>query len=347
MYGGDSPNDALAAKVAGHELRSLARIIDAGDVFSLNVAVPLMSIVNYRGFRLVAVSVLPISNKSTLIYGSSDAGVTVNAKDVSGSNNKFHKIFSQLNLASHFIGDPQVKQVEVVGPGDIEGHLGTDNNLYLIDFARVFPPEAPVVAAKFFSYRSGRSIFYKLLRPELTFSNYVPLSPDAFSGWSSFDDYRSEHNQDVKDATMRIERELIPKIVSEVLELTIVDGKRFTDFPFQMGHSHFNNNKYSSEKCGVDVNCLTQRLVHILNRIHFHGINIRYLGVIRSKLIEIYEKDGKTVDQGSFVLVSGEKKSGLSIHRTSSDVGLPPVGKRFYAATVECLYCIVIHGNVC
>ena len=34
---------------------------------------PLMALVDFRGFRLVAISVLPISKKS-LIYGSNDAG---------------------------------------------------------------------------------------------------------------------------------------------------------------------------------------------------------------------------------------------------------------------------------
>jgi hypothetical protein len=35
--------------------------------------VPLMAVIDYRGFRLLAVSILPIS-KDTLVYGSSDAG---------------------------------------------------------------------------------------------------------------------------------------------------------------------------------------------------------------------------------------------------------------------------------
>ena len=37
------------------------------------VHLPLMALVDYRGFRLVAISLLPV-NKKTLIYGTNDAG---------------------------------------------------------------------------------------------------------------------------------------------------------------------------------------------------------------------------------------------------------------------------------
>ena len=37
------------------------------------IRVPIMALVDYRGFRLIAMSVLPVSGNS-LIYGSKDAG---------------------------------------------------------------------------------------------------------------------------------------------------------------------------------------------------------------------------------------------------------------------------------
>lgn len=40
-----------------------------------------------------------------------------------------------LNLDSHL-----VQGAEIYGPGDIEGHLGSDGNFYLIDFGRVCGP---------------------------------------------------------------------------------------------------------------------------------------------------------------------------------------------------------------
>ena len=37
---------------------------------------PLMALVDYLGFRLIAMSLLPI-NKNTIVYGSSDGGITM------------------------------------------------------------------------------------------------------------------------------------------------------------------------------------------------------------------------------------------------------------------------------
>ena len=72
-----------------------------------------------------------------------------------------------MNLSEHFVGRDQppkriygiqtkkkkqkkhikhnflkiVKKKKTIGPTDIEGHRGRDNRYYMIDFARLFPPE--------------------------------------------------------------------------------------------------------------------------------------------------------------------------------------------------------------
>src|SRR3989338_4869583 len=61
-----------------------------------------------------------------------------------------------------------------------QSHIGTDGRYYVIDTARMFPPEEP----KF----SGANLF-RLLRPELVKKFAPPLSADAFSGfqvWPGF-----------------------------------------------------------------------------------------------------------------------------------------------------------------
>jgi hypothetical protein len=40
----------------------------------------MMALIDYKGYRLVAISLLPINN-STLIYGTADAGRTVKSVD--------------------------------------------------------------------------------------------------------------------------------------------------------------------------------------------------------------------------------------------------------------------------
>jgi hypothetical protein len=59
--------------VAGHELKGLKAYFSLGMT---DIRVPIMALVDYRGFRLIAMSVLPVSGKS-LVYGSKDAGFVI------------------------------------------------------------------------------------------------------------------------------------------------------------------------------------------------------------------------------------------------------------------------------
>lgn len=59
-------NHVAAAKVAGRELTS---ILSVWNKAIRGLSVPLMCLVDYKGFRLVAMSVLPIG-KDTIVYGS-------------------------------------------------------------------------------------------------------------------------------------------------------------------------------------------------------------------------------------------------------------------------------------
>jgi hypothetical protein len=70
LYG----SDELAAKAAGHELKGTRAILGSGVP---GIAVTLQVIVEYLGFRLLVSAVLPIDPRSTLQYGSNDAGRTV------------------------------------------------------------------------------------------------------------------------------------------------------------------------------------------------------------------------------------------------------------------------------
>jgi hypothetical protein len=87
-----------------------------------------MSVIDYRGYRVVAMSLLPIS-KETIIYGSSDAGQTVHASDP-GFNQRMAQAAHVLNLKGHKAGPTQTT---VFGPADIEGHKSkADGNYYIV-----------------------------------------------------------------------------------------------------------------------------------------------------------------------------------------------------------------------
>jgi Clustered mitochondria len=62
MCGGDSPSDEDAMKVAGNELRGLISVFKCGVP---GLALPLMALIDYLGFRLIAIALLPI-DRSTM-----------------------------------------------------------------------------------------------------------------------------------------------------------------------------------------------------------------------------------------------------------------------------------------
>ena len=73
LYGGDQN----AMKSAGHDLKGSLMYYNC-HIPKLNV--PLMCLIDYRGFRVVAMSLLPV-NKNTIVYGSADGGKTVHNSD--------------------------------------------------------------------------------------------------------------------------------------------------------------------------------------------------------------------------------------------------------------------------
>eukprot|EP01124_Arcella_intermedia_P007744 TRINITY_DN14795_c0_g1_i2.p1 TRINITY_DN14795_c0_g1~~TRINITY_DN14795_c0_g1_i2.p1 ORF type:complete len:549 (+),score=143.34 TRINITY_DN14795_c0_g1_i2:117-1649(+) len=90
-------SDYAAAKVAGNELRGLISYFNC-HIEDLNV--PLMALVDYRGFRLIAMSILPVG-EGTIIYGSCDAGRNIHA-----TNERLNELMARAaeiqNLKPHF-----------------------------------------------------------------------------------------------------------------------------------------------------------------------------------------------------------------------------------------------------
>lgn len=182
LYGGLSPNVACANKAAGHELKSLDAFETASatsfgtDYFQF----PLMCLIDFRGHRLIALTFLPI-DKNTLALGSNDGGLSC-LNRVPELYQRTCNVCDVLGLAKH-----DVCGVEMPGPGDLECHMGKDNKYYVVDFARLFPPDIPEKASK--------TIFYQLLRPELVSSwGGEKISSDAFSNWGRTDKRAKEMN---------------------------------------------------------------------------------------------------------------------------------------------------------
>ena len=186
-------SDEHAARVAGHELKGCVQIYNCWEP---GVHFPMMTIVDYRGFRIVGMPLLPIDGTRTLVYGSNDAGRTI--KTCAFLEARLRSIGEKLNLKPHLVGK---EGVLFYTPIDLEGHLGTDGRYYLIDFSRLFPPQSLSPA-----HRMGH--LYQLLRPEFVRMYFRPLCSDAFSSFTCPGhpdkvrrDMAEEHDDEIDEAT--------------------------------------------------------------------------------------------------------------------------------------------------
>ena len=126
-------------------------------------------------------TLLPL-NSSTLIYGSSDAGKTIN-QDLQ-VHQLLDKLTKRLNLREHTVG-PASNPVRMSTPIDLEVHLGTDGRYYLLgiltnqicsvsnpnfnfilkDFSRTLPPQVPnkyFINFSTYFYQTLNIIFFTL-----------------------------------------------------------------------------------------------------------------------------------------------------------------------------------------
>lgn len=85
-----------------------------------DLRLPLLTLIDYRGYRLCAVSTLPIT-KETLVYGSDDGAKTVLNQDPLAAS-LMEEFGRRLNLKPHQAGRDQSSVI--VGPADIEVHKG-------------------------------------------------------------------------------------------------------------------------------------------------------------------------------------------------------------------------------
>ena len=122
-----------AMKAAGCELRGLHAIAGAGIH---KLCVPLSCLVDFLGWRIFAVALLPIDS-NTLVYGSDDCGKNIRTSDPE-VNMLMRQLGVTLNLAEHDVVSkpPKQRTRRISGPADFEVHRGHDGRIYCLD-ARV------------------------------------------------------------------------------------------------------------------------------------------------------------------------------------------------------------------
>mmetsp|Transcript_7050 Transcript_7050/g.17843 ORF Transcript_7050/g.17843 Transcript_7050/m.17843 type:complete len:699 (+) Transcript_7050:175-2271(+) len=236
-------SDYAAAKAAGNELKGLISYFSCG-IDDLHV--PLMALVDYMGFRLIAISFLPL-NSRTLVYGTNDGGHTVHAKD-----KRMLRIMKRtakaMNIKPHLCGvDRDKPGVRLYSAADIEGHKGTDGRYYLLDFSRTMPPVKPIP-------EMPRAHLYRLFRPEFVKKYPIPLCPDAYSGFVNADPDSRQHNLEVDAATKHLTDIVIPRFTKSLIP-HVRDA-------IESGLENFSLSQY----------------------FHSSGVNLRYLGLVIAEM---------------------------------------------------------------
>lgn len=160
------PSDAAAAKIGGHELKGLVNHWNC----NVDVALPLMALVDYRGFRIIAMSILPIA-EDTLVMGSADAGRTVR-NACSELTGKLVRVARQLNLQPHVCGTREGHTELLNSATDLEGHIGRVHASTGLCEWNLTPSGRPPLYSRLCSYLPARGA-QPQVRP------WLPLPPVA------------------------------------------------------------------------------------------------------------------------------------------------------------------------
>ncbi|ELR14246.1 uncharacterized protein ACA1_082190 [Acanthamoeba castellanii str. Neff] len=286
---------------------------------SHNTPSPLVALLDWWGYRLMCYSMLPITAE-TLAYGSADGGNTVHS-GIQELNKRIKVVSTVLNLKGHWAGLAQKRFLYTCC--DIEGHRGADGHYYVVDTARLFPPEAPVEGAP------PTSFLYRLLRPEFVREYDRPLSSDAFSKFGE-DDHQA-HNQEVRNATERLKQDVIRRFADE-LESNVASSSSWPypgDTLVQELHRR-----------GINV----RGLALLLNHVSHPQLRARLLSELIARAIKW---DVRAAMRGK---IKAEMKRARDERRRRAASPPPPPSSSSSTATGECRKCALereMRGMVC
>ena len=339
LYGGEECDYESANKVGSHELKSAIRFF---TFHSTGLRVPMLALVEYLGYRLLAMPILPLPTAVPPLLGSSDAGRTVHASDVH-LNSLMRSAAADLHLAAH-----TVNGVEMYTAGDVEGHKGDDGRYYILDLARSFPPENPAKS------KQPQAALYRLLRPELLqllkANNSPPLSSDSYTRWGM--EAADVHNARVDEATRLLHEHYLPALARKwmVSEKSDVDRLLADD---DSGESDGAMRSVSSQPAtfapdeelsveGVDI-----RFLRLSEELHCHGLNMRHLGLLRHQILTEYGGSEHAANVGQLLLVEAVSRTLKSLLRHRLRACVEKVTSVSTSAEYDCVGCVVDFFNLC
>ncbi|KAG5222979.1 clustered mitochondria protein [Salix suchowensis] len=273
-----------------------------------------MTIIDYRGHRVVAQSVLPgilQGDKSdSLLYGSVDNGKKICWNE--DFHSKVVEAAKRLHLKEHTVLDGSGDAFKLAAPVECKGIVGSDDRHYLLDLMRVTPRDA--------NYTRPGSRFC-ILRPELItafcqaeavarlksrpkFEGGVQVAADSTEVAGVGKQVKSEEaavsidNQEIaKEGKADIVEESAPPPAgsSESHEEILFNPNVFTEFklsgdPEEIAADEENVKKVSSylantvlpkfiqDLCTLEVSPMDGQT--LTEALHAHGINVRYMGKV-------------------------------------------------------------------
>jgi len=248
--GEDKASDQPTYASSNQDLHGV-RLMGATDIEGLYTLAT--AVIDYRGFRIVAQSIIPGILQSeqlgSLVYGSVDNG----AKFV--CNPDFHNKVSQaareLHLKEHDIIDGAGEGHKALLPVECKGIMGSDSRSYLLDLIRLTPPDPNATQTA-----GGGSA--GVLRSELLDRYMYHLNLDSFAvnvNVKLGGDARvwklggppqgvAEDEADIRKVAQFLLDDVIPGMVQQcrALDVSPLDGRHLTE----VMHAHGINMRYLS-----------------------------------------------------------------------------------------------------
>lgn len=257
-----------------------------------------MAIIDYRGHRVVAQSVLPgilQGDKSdSLLYGSVDNGKKICWNE--DFHSKVLEAAKRLHLKEHTVLDGSGNVFKLAAPVECKGIVGSDDRHYLLDLMRVTPRDA--------NYTGPGSRFC-ILRPELITAfcqaqaaerskfktegdAHVTTDSSTVAGVNEQDVTKEGRDENVKDcASSQAETEphedilFNPNVLTE-FKLSGSQEEIAEDEENVRKVSSYLTNvvlpKFVQDLCTLEVSPMDGQT--LTEALHAHGINVRYIGKV-------------------------------------------------------------------
>lgn len=270
--------DTNSCKLFGHEFRASDMLLDALFLLGrkepgFHLRVPLTTIVDYKGFRMLVVGLSPLDGDRTIIHGPSSEGVYQSSLELYDYvswisqvlNLKEHKFEWSERIAPAYVHLSVFTQIhKSLGYKELEEYVRenmgsecpeedtSEDHMYMIKLSDLLPIDIDV--------NQKDPDFSQRLRPEFFCDYEKPLSADAFINICQ----ETSENDDLEVAEAG--RYLKGPKIQEFLEL--LDSLSIMP---------------------IDSKSMTQAM-------HSHGINLRYLGIIAENTTLPHIRDIATVE---------------------------------------------------